>query len=115
VKRRALFKAAAATAAAVVLAPLVADDYWHTAGLIPTIFPQRIWGDGEHDDTAALQALIDDAARRGVPATIRGGTYLISRPIVIRSTSSRVTITNAYFTHSQPFHSQRSSLIRMPL
>lgn len=81
--RRALFKAIAATAAAVALAPLGGDDYWHTAGLIPTVFPPRLWGDGVHDDWPAIQAMANDAVARNVPFILANGRHFLSRPITL--------------------------------
>ena len=66
------------------------------AKLLPTV-PQ-LWGDGDHDDTAALQALFDrkqveimnDCARltaygeRSV-IHLRGGVFRLSRTLVMRS------------------------------
>jgi polygalacturonase len=48
--------------------------------------PPRLWADGKHDDTEALQWLIDEAHRKGggvvqVPA----GTLLLSKTIRIRA------------------------------
>lgn len=40
-----------------------------------------LYGDGIHDDTAALQALLD---ARGIVTVDRPGTYLVSRTLIIR-------------------------------
>lgn len=41
-----------------------------------------LYGDGMHDDTLALQALLD---RRGIVSVDRPGTYLVSKTLVIHS------------------------------
>ena len=41
-----------------------------------------LYGDGMHDETQAIQALLD---QRGIVTLDRPGTYLISRTLIIRS------------------------------
>lgn len=41
----------------------------------------RLWGDGVHDDTAALQARVDQCMRTGQPLWLPLGTYRISGSI----------------------------------
>ena len=41
-----------------------------------------LYGDGTHDDTAALQAMLD---QRGIVSVDRPGTYLISRTLIIHA------------------------------
>lgn len=46
-----------------------------------------LYGDGIHDDTLALQALLD---QRGIVTVDRPGTYLVSRTLIIRSNTHLV-------------------------
>lgn len=73
-----------------------------------TVAP-RIWGDGMHDDTAAIQYAIDEAARRGVPFVLPYGSYrLASAPVVLRGT---VRMTDSYFDARKPFPTNAPAFI----
>ncbi len=37
----------------------------------------KLWGDGAHDDTAAINRLAADCAKRGVDCVIEGKTLLV--------------------------------------
>lgn len=65
--RRDFFSALAASAAAVAV--------------LPVGFPEDPMG---NDDWRFLQGLIDDAARRGVPAFIPDGKYVVNRVVRVR-------------------------------
>ncbi|MBQ3223530.1 MAG: hypothetical protein IJB41_07960, partial [Clostridia bacterium] len=46
-----------------------------------------LYGNGTHDDTAALQEMLD---RRGIVTIDRPGTYLVSRTLVIHANTRLV-------------------------
>lgn len=46
--------------------------------------PPILWGDGVHDDSAALQWRIDHAAQRGHRFVLTNGIYRIDRTLVLR-------------------------------
>lgn len=58
--------------AGLIAAPAVVK----AAGIMPVSVERipRLWGDGIHDDTEALQWLIDDAARRARPIVMPMGS-----------------------------------------
>lgn len=60
-----------------------------------------LYGDGKHDDTAAMQAWLDGRQVRGrdgrlLGRTIEGGSFVISGPLVV--TAPNTTITQCMFT-----------------
>lgn len=58
----------------------------------------RIWGDGIHDDTMAIQYAIDHAAKVGGEFVLPSGHYRVAGPtIVLRG---NVHISNSYFDAS---------------
>lgn len=71
---RGAFLKRVAAVTAVALAPAALDA--KTAHAVPA--PPRFYGDGIHDDTAAIQALFDEGARRGIPVFLPAGTYRVS-------------------------------------
>lgn len=78
-RRRFLFGAAAAVAAA-SLAPAIV----RAANLMPISTRNPVlWGDGVHDDTSALQAMIRDAARKGVPCNLPPGNFFLKSTLVL--------------------------------
>lgn len=59
-----------AAAVAAMVAPIAPEAHAHMPdGLV------RLWGDGVHDDTAALQALIT----QGLPVFLRPGVYRLTK------------------------------------
>lgn len=79
--RRQLFRFGAAAVLTAAVAPVA------SALSAPTL-----WGDGEHDDTEALQAAIDGKPVKIAGETIMiregefvGGIYAISRPIIVEN------------------------------
>lgn len=80
VSRRGLFKFGAAAVLSAAIAPVVVAE------------PAPIlWGDGEHDDTVALQALLDGKPVRvagediiASSGRLDGGFYLVSAPLRFR-------------------------------
>jgi hypothetical protein len=77
--RRQLFGTLAALTVTVV--PLVARE------------KPRLYGDGIHDDTAALQAILDS----GPGAVLPSGRYLLSKPLVV--TQPNTVIAGSHFTY----------------
>lgn len=53
----------------------------------------KLYGDGVHDDTAALQALLDKAGEVRIP----DGRYLVSRPLIIHDNTHLIAARNAVF------------------
>lgn len=58
--------------------------------------PPHLWGDGIHDDTAALNWLVRQAAAEGRPFVLSNGVYRLSGPIVIDDVQS-VVMSNSVF------------------
>jgi hypothetical protein len=77
------------------------------ASLMPiSVVPWRmpkLWGDGIHDDTAALQAIID----AGLP--FPPGTYLTSNELVVRNKHG-YTIANSTFIASPEWPPRRPAM-----
>lgn len=47
--------------------------------------PPRLWGDGWHDDTAALQWRMDKASRDSTRFVLQGGVYRVNQTLVLRN------------------------------
>lgn len=45
--------------------------------------PPKLWGDGVHDDTAALQWRVDDCKRRGEHFMLIDGTYRLDGTLTV--------------------------------
>lgn len=80
--RRSFLRGLFAAAPAIVAAPSLMK-------ISSAIFTPKLWGDGIHDDTVALQQLIDAAVPSG-KVLIPAGEYLISRAIKFTGTGYQV-------------------------
>src|SRR5258708_331213 len=73
-----------------ILALGVAPAIVHASSIMRVVMPMPIlWGDGIHDDTAALQALLDRVG------SIDGGIFRISDQLIIHRNETLVT--NSHF------------------
>lgn len=86
--------------AGLIAAPAVVK----AAGIMPVSVERipRLWGDGIHDDTEALQWLIDDAARRARPIVMPNGIYTVNGGLVIPSRLPRLSWSHSVLTRTKP-------------
>ena len=52
-----------------------------------------LYADGKHDDTEALQAMLDEC---GIVTISKPGTYLVSRTLIIRSNTRLILAPGAH-------------------
>lgn len=66
-----------------VIALAAAPAIVRADSLMKVVVPRlpKLWGDGVHDDTAYLQALLDKAGKVQLPS----GIFLVSAPLILRS------------------------------
>lgn len=55
-----------------------------------------LWGDGIHDDTEALQTVLDGQPVVRMDSRVQGGTYRITRPVLMGNWSSIADATIIY-------------------
>lgn len=100
-----------ATTGAVLTGPDVLEAFarlTHVRKSFPSAnLAPKLWGDGIHDDTAALQYLIDNASR-SAPLYLRSGTYAIGKTLTLRD---HTHITN---THLRALPTLSGAVIHVP-
>ena len=87
--------AAVQSAAAIIAGLLLFEGAAAAAASGCAVAPIVLWGDGRHDDTAALNAWLRGGpvlwgqSGEAVPAEIDGNNFLLSGPIYVRSGTGR--------------------------